>query len=109
MHMGDALPGLCPGVEDDPVAAVGDALGQSYLMGMRDEVGKQPVASGHQFGQIGVVVARDHQDMDRSLRINVPERDRARIARNYRRWYLGGRNSAEQAVGHAGDLNVWRV
>lgn len=107
--MRDALPGLCPGVEDDPVAAVGDALGQGYLVGMRDEVGKQPVAGGRQLGQIGVVVARYHEDMDRGLRIDVPERDRARIARNYGRWYLGGRNSAEQAVWHTGDLNVWRA
>ena len=109
VDVGDGLPGLRAGVEDDPVAALCDALGHSDLVSMGDEIGKQPVACGGQLSHIGMVVARDHEDMDGSLRINVPEGDRARITRNYGRRYLGSRNTAEQTVGHTGDLNVWQA
>jgi len=56
-----------------------------------------------------VVVARDDEYVDRSLRVNVTERDRARIAGHYGRRYLGGSNTAEQALGHGEDLNVYRA
>ena len=39
MHVGHGLAGLRTGVEDDPVAALRDALGDSYLVSVRDEIG----------------------------------------------------------------------
>jgi len=109
MRVRDGLTGLYAGVEDDPVAAVGDALGNGHLVGMRDEIGQQPVTSSRQLGQIGVVLPRDHQNVDGRLRINVAKGDRALVAGHYGRWYLGGRNTTEQTLGHAGDLNVYRA
>ena len=100
MHVGDGLPGLGAGVEHHPVAGLGDALGHGYLVGMGHDIGQEPVACGRQLGQIRVVVARDHEDMDGSLRINVAEGDGARISGHYGRRYLSGRNTAEQTVGH---------
>ena len=100
MDVGDRLAGLGASVEDDTVAAIRDALADCDLMGVRDEVGQQVVASGRQLGQVGVVVARDHEDVDRGLRINVTERDRSGIARDDRCRYFSGRNTAEQAVRH---------
>lgn len=103
MDVGDGLAGLWACVEDDAVAAVRDALADSHLMCVLDKVSQQVVASGGQLGQlgqVGVVVARDHQDVDGSLRINVTESDRSGIARYDRRRYFSGRNTAEQAVRH---------
>ena len=56
-----------------------------------------------------MVVARDHKDMNGSLRINITEGDRARITGHDGRRYLGGGNAAEQAIGHVEDLNVYRA
>ena len=100
MHVGDGLPGLCTCVEDDPVSAIGYALGYRYLVSMRDDIGEEPLTSGRQLGQGRVMIARDHEDMDWSLRIDVTECNRARIARHDSRRYLGGGNATEQAVGH---------
>jgi hypothetical protein len=98
--MGDGLAGLWTRIENDAVAAICDALVDGHLMGVVDKVGQQVVANGRKLGQVDVVVARDHQDVDGSLRINVTESDRSGIARYDRRRYFSGRNTAEQAVRH---------
>jgi hypothetical protein len=100
VDVGDGLASLRARVEDDAVAAVRDSLADSHVMSVGHDLGQEAVASRRQLGQVAVVVARDHQNMDGSLRIDVPEGDRARIARNDRRRYFRGRNTAEEAVRH---------
>lgn len=109
MHMGHGLARLRARVEDHTVAAVRDALRNSYLVGMRNEVGQQTVADRRKLSEIRMMIARDHEDVDGSLRIDVAERDRSRLAGHNRRRYLGTRNTAEQALRHGGDLNVYRA
>lgn len=46
VHVGHRLASLRAGIEDNPVAGVRDALGDCYLVGMRDEIGQQSVAAG---------------------------------------------------------------
>jgi hypothetical protein len=108
VDVSDGLAGLWAGIEDHAVATVRDALADSDLVGMRDNVGEQIAASGREFGQVRVVVARDHQDVDGSLRINVTESDRSGIARYDRRRYFSGRNTAEQALWHLEILTCTR-
>jgi hypothetical protein len=109
VHVVDGLASVRAGVEDNPVALFCDALGDCHVVGVRNEIRQEPVISGREVRQIGVVVTRDHQDMNGGLRINVAKSDRARIARNYGGGYLSGRNAAEQAVRHGEDLNVYRA
>lgn len=100
VDVGDGLAGFWSRVEDDAVAAVRDAFADGHLVGVLDKVCQQAVASARQLGQVGMVVARDHQDVDGSLRIYVTESDRSGISGYDRRRYFSGRNTAEQAVWH---------
>jgi hypothetical protein len=109
VHVGHGLASVGAGVEDDAVTGAGDALGDRHLVGVRDQVRQQAVASGRQLGQVGVVRPRDHKYVNGSLRINVTEGDRARITGHYDRRYVSGSNGTEQAVRHAEDLNVYRA
>jgi hypothetical protein len=107
MHVGNRLARLRPGVEDDTVSGVGDTLTDSYLVGVGDDVGQQPVVCLRELGHIGVVLTRDNKYVNGSLRINVAERDGARITGHYGRRDVTGGNTAEQAVRHTEDLNVY--
>src|SRR5215469_10663549 len=51
-----------------------------------------------------MVGARDHQHMDRRLGIYVTKGNCLGIGRHYRRRYLAGRDTAEQAIWHEGIL-----
>lgn len=106
MDMLDGLAGVGAGVEDNPVTALGDALGDRNLMGVRRDGGQQALLGRSQFGQIGVMRPWDYKHVNRSLRIDIAEGDRPLITRNYRRRYFGGGYGAKQAVSHAEDLNV---
>ena len=46
MDMPHSLPAMGAGVEDDPVAVVGQALGRRHLVRVRDQLGQQAVAGG---------------------------------------------------------------
>jgi hypothetical protein len=100
MDVADGLASFGACIEDDAVAALRDALADGHLMGMLDKVSEQVIASGRQLSEVGVVVTRNHEDVDWGLRIDIPEGDSARVARHDRRWNFGGRNAAEQAVRH---------
>jgi hypothetical protein len=106
MNVAHGLAAVSAGVEDDPVARIGDTLGDRDLMRMGREVGQQAVSGRHELSQIGVVDSRDNEHVYGGLRIDIAEGDRPLRARNYRCWYLGGRDGAKQAVWHALDLNV---
>jgi hypothetical protein len=108
MHVADGLPAVAAGIEDDPVARLGDALGGRYLVRVPHQIRQQPGVRGGQVGQIGVVIARDDQHMNRRLRINVAESDRPGIFGHYGCRYVSSCDPAEQAVRHAADLNVCR-
>jgi hypothetical protein len=106
MDVAHGLAAVSAGVKHDPVARIGDPLGDGDFMRMGCEVGQKTVADRRELGQIGVVGARDNEHMYRCLRIDIAECDRPLGARNYRRRYLGGGYSAKQALRHAVDLNV---
>jgi hypothetical protein len=98
--MRDRLPGVRPGVEDDPVTVAGDPLGLGHLMSVGDDVGQQAVAGRRQIGQVGVVRTRDHEDVDGRLRVDVTEGDRPRRSRHDGRRDVSSGNAAEQTVRH---------
>ena len=109
VHMADGLARVRAGVEDHTVAAVRDALRDGDIVRVRDDVGQQTVPCRCQLAQVGVMGARDNENVYRCLRIDVTERDRPRAAGHYRRRNIGCGDAAEQAVGHGEDLNVCRV
>ena len=109
MDMPHSLPAMGAGVEDDPVAVVGQALGRRHLVRVRDQLGQLAVAGGGQLSQVGMVSARYHEYVYGSLRIDIAEGDCPVFSGHYGRGYLVSGNGAEQTVGHAGDLNVWRA
>lgn len=101
MDMIDSLPAVGTGIEHDPVAVSGQALGDRHLVRVRDQVGQQAAARRAQLGQIRVVGARDNEHVYGCLRIDITEGDRPVITGHYDRRYLVGGNGAEQAVRHA--------
>lgn len=109
VHVRHALPGIRTGVEDDAIATIGYAFCHGHLMRMGDQVRQQAIARRRQRGQVLMVVARDHEYVNGSLRINITERNSPGISRHYSRWYLGSCNGTEQALGHADDLNVYQT
>jgi len=106
MNVAHGLAAVSAGVEDDPVARVGDSLGDRDLVRVGGEVGQQAVPGRSEISQIGVMCARDNEHVYGCLRIDIAEGDRPLGARNYRCWNLGGRDGAKQALWHAEDLNV---
>jgi len=111
MHVNvpDRLASVRAGVEDDPVAVGGDALGDRHLAGVANQVCQQPGVGRRELGHVRVMLARDDKHVYWRLRIDITECQCARISRDYGRGYLSGSNAAEQAVRHGADLNVWRV
>ena len=79
MDVTDCLTRVRAGVEDDPVTVAGDALSDRYLMGVRDEVGQQPCLGGGEFGQVRVMCARNHEYVNRRLRVDIAKRQSSRI------------------------------
>ena len=73
------LAGLRASVKDDPVAAVGNALGDCHLMRAGNEVGQQPCFGGGEFGQVRVMFARNHKYVNRCLWVDIAECQSARI------------------------------
>jgi hypothetical protein len=100
MDMTDCLARTRASVEDDPVAVVSYALRNRHFMRVGNEVGQQPCFGGCEFGQIRVMLARDHKDVNGCLWVDIAERHSPRISRDYGRGYLSGCYAAEQTVGH---------
>lgn len=105
MDVLDRLPGVGAGIEDNPVTGIGEALGDRNLCGVGDEFGQQAPLRCAERGQVRVVVARNDEHVDGSLRVNVTEGNRAGIRRDYRRGYLPSRYTAEQAISHVAILS----
>ena len=104
MHVVDGLPSLRAGVENHSIAAVGHPFRDRHLSGVGDQVRQQVVAGCTQLSQVGMVGARDHQHVDWCLRIYVAKGNCLGIGRHYRRRYLAGCDTAEQAIRHEGIL-----
>src|SRR6516225_7538031 len=107
-HMGmrveHGLTGLGPGVEDDPVATPGQALGGGHQIRHRGDLRQQPGVGGRQGGQIRIVIFRNDQHMGRRLRINVTERDHPGGLAHLVGWDIPGDDPAEKAVRHGAIL-----
>ena len=71
------LAGVPTGVEDHTVSGFGDAFSHCHLMGLGRDLGEQALVGGDG-GQVAMVIARNHQHMNRRLRIYVAECERAR-------------------------------
>jgi hypothetical protein len=100
VDMSDRLASARAGIEDDPVAVAGNALGDRHLMRVSNEVGQQPRFGGGEFGEIRVMFARDHKYVNRRLWVDIAERHCSLISRDDGRGYLSGSYAAEQAVRH---------
>jgi hypothetical protein len=108
VDMPDSLTAMWPGIEDNPVAILGNALGDGDLVGVCDHVGEQPVTGLVELGQGGEVPPRDHQDMYRRLRVDIAERDSPWLIGHDGRRNVAGDDGAKQTFRHAADLNVWQ-
>jgi hypothetical protein len=80
MDMLDRLAGLGTSVEDNPVTALGDTLGDRNLVGVLRDGGQQALFGRSELSQIGVVRPRDDKHVNRSLRIDIAEGDSPLIA-----------------------------
>ena len=76
MHVVNGLARVSAGIEDHTVSGIGDAFSHCHLMGLGRDLGEQSLVGG-QGGQVAVVIARNHQHMNRRLRIYVAECERA--------------------------------
>jgi len=89
------LTGMTAGIEDHPVSGYRDALGPRHLVSLTRHFGQQ-VSTGHsQRGQVGIVILRYHEYMNRSLRIDITKCECARgFEHSGGRCFAGG-DSAE--------------
>jgi hypothetical protein len=104
MDVIDRLPCLPPGIENHSVAGIGDAFFNCHLPRMGDQVSEQVTVGRAQLSHVRMVIDRNDQYMNWGLWIYVPKGDCARIRRHYRRWYVAGGDTAEQAIRHGGIL-----
>lgn len=94
MYVGHRLASVSTRVEDHTIAGLGDALSHRHLMRLGRDFGEQALVGGDG-GQVAMVIARNHEHMNRRLRIYVAECNRAGTFEDYRRRDLTGRDSAE--------------
>ena len=94
VHMGHGLASVSTGVEDHTIAGFGDALSHRHLMCLGRDLGEQAFVGGDG-RQIAKMIARNHEHMNRRLRIYVAECERASALEYHRSWHLTGRDSAE--------------
>ena len=100
MHVKNGLLGVRAGVEDEPVPAELDALGDRDLAGRADELVKQPGTRGGEGRHVGKMIPRHHQDVRWRLGADVAEGDGTFAFQHYRGRDLSGHDPAEQAVWH---------
>jgi hypothetical protein len=85
---------MTAGVEDHAVASVSDAFRDRYLVRLHRHLREQARVGGDR-SQVAVVFSRNHQYMNRRLRIYVAECERARALVHHGGWDITGRDSAE--------------
>jgi len=100
VHVSDGLPAITARVEDDPVSAGSDALGDGDVACRCDELVKQSVPRGDHGRHGGEVIPRDHKDMGRRLRVDVTEGYDPLPVKHDRGRDLSGSDPAEQAFWH---------
>lgn len=99
VHMVDGLPAILAGVDHQSVAAV-EAQLPGEAGGLRHHVGEQFAVVGGEIVHRGVVAGRDHQNVHRSLRVDVVESNHSLIAVNEVGRDLTVDDSTEQAFSH---------
>jgi hypothetical protein len=73
MNMEDSLPGIRVGVEHNPIPTLKDALDLGNLPGGKSNISKQLRIGGSKLPQVPVPLPRHNQNMNPSLRPNIPE------------------------------------
>lgn len=96
----DALTGVWAGVEYHTVTIRSHAFSQGDLMRVGKHVMQNTVRCGYQGSKVSVMAAGNDENVDRRLRVNVPECNRARSLGHDGCWNLPGNDGAKQAVGH---------
>lgn len=76
VHVPDSLAAVRTGIEDHPVPAVRDAFRPGYQVCLCRDLVKQAVPRSGEGSETRIMLPRNHQDMHRSLRIDVTERNR---------------------------------
>jgi len=94
VHVINGLASVTAGVEDHAVSGVSDAFRDRYLMRRRRYLREQARVGGDG-GQVAVMFPRNHQYMNRRLRIYVAECESARAFAHHGSGDLTGRDSAE--------------
>jgi hypothetical protein len=101
VHVPNGLPAIAAGVEDDPVPAGRNALGDGDVACRGDELVKQAVAGADHGRHIGEVIPGDYEDMRRRLRVDVTEGEDPLPVKHNRGRDLPGSDPAEQAFWHS--------
>jgi hypothetical protein len=92
--MRHGLAGMTTGIEDHTVPGIGYAFSHRHLVRLLRDLGEQ-AGIGGDGGKVGVMIPRDYQHMNGSLRIYVAECKRAGTIEYQRGRHLAGRDSAE--------------
>jgi hypothetical protein len=101
----DRLPSVSVGVHDQPIAGIGDALALRELRGQLRHLANDCRIRHHARGRN--VLAWNHEDVHRRLRIDVPERHALIRLGDERRRDLLASNAAEEArVGHCSSVRA---
>src|ERR1700722_7921831 len=100
VHVTHRLAAVGAGVEHDPVPAVGHSLRDRDPVGLGRHLGQQAPGGRRHGGQVGVVLTRDDQDMDRGLRVDIAERYSALALHDFLRRDLTGNDAAKETLRH---------
>src|SRR5215475_3364679 len=100
----DRLPGLRPGVEDDPVPGLAYPFVLGNLVRQGRHLVQQAVVGRGERGQIAVVVLRYDQHVGGCLGVDVPERKGAGRLGHALGWDLARHDPAEKALRHGAIL-----
>ena len=95
------------GVEDDPVAAGGDAFILRHPVRLGRHLRQQAIARPGERGQVRIVVLWDDEDVGGRPGIDVTEGEGAVGRQHLGGWYLACQDAAEQTVarrGHRGSI-----
>jgi hypothetical protein len=106
MSMRHGLPGLRAGIEYDPVSGFVDPRGGRHQVGLLGHLVEQPITGGGQRDKVGIVISRNYQHMNRSLRVDITERYSARAFQHANCRDVTRGDAAEKALCHAADLNL---
>lgn len=99
MEVEDALPGVRPNIEHQPVAAIGQPFFPGDAVRGAKEGGEQLGIERVRFIDAADVVARNHQDVRRRLGMDVAESDDLIVLIDDLSWDLARRDAAERALG----------